>query len=68
MFERVDNVIEVVGKMDDDEKRELIRRIIDENLLPEDDEDALIIASRQNDPITPYSDFLDDLRKEGRPV
>ena len=68
MFERVENVLEVVSEMDDDEKRELIRRFIDENLLSEDDEDALIIASRRNDPAAPYSDFLEELRKEGRPV
>ncbi len=68
MNERVNNVLEIVREMDDEERRELIRQLLDSNLISEDEEDALIIDSRRNDPTKPYRDFLEELRKEGRPV
>lgn len=68
MKERVNNVLEIVREMDDDEKQELIRHFMDECLLSEEEEDALVIASRRKDSTKPYSDFLEELKKEGRPV
>jgi len=71
MTERVSNVVELVKEMGEEEKLELIRQLMDNSLLFDDYEDlqdALLIEARRNEPTTKYSDFLDELRKEGKPV
>ena len=68
MTKRVKNVIEAVREMDDSEKRELVRILLESGFLSEDEEDALVITSRQSEPTRSYRDFLEELRKDGKPV
>lgn len=71
MTERVTNALELVKKMHSGERLELIRLLMDNDLLfddYEDMQDALLIEARRKEPTSSYMDFLDELRKEGRPV
>ncbi|MDP8239064.1 MAG: hypothetical protein P9X24_08235 [Candidatus Hatepunaea meridiana] len=71
MTERVSNILELVREMGNNERMELIISLLDNDLLfddYEDMQDSLIIKARRNEPTTNYMDFLDELRKEGRPV
>ena len=71
MTERVNNVVKLVKELDEHEKLELIRQLIDDSLLFEDYEDlqdALLIEARRNEPAEDYEEFIEKLRREGRPV
>ena len=71
MTERVTNVVELVKEMEDDEKLELISQLVRRDLLSdviEDVEDLLLFISRRDEPATDFQDFLEELRREGRPV
>ncbi len=71
MTERVTNVVELVKEMEDDEKLELISQLVGRDLLSdviEDVEDLLLFISRRDEPATDFHDFLEELRREGRPV
>ena len=71
MTERITNIVELVKKMDNDEKLELISQLVERDLLTdilEDVEDLLLYISRREEPAEDFQDFLKELRREGRPV
>ncbi|MCF7810222.1 hypothetical protein K9N50_04455 [bacterium] len=71
MTEKVANVVELVKELDEKEILELIRQLMKDNILfddYEDIQDTILIEARRNEPTTKFSDFLEELRKEGRPV
>ena len=71
MSETVDTVLDLVRKMSDKERLDLIHSLMDNNLLfndYEDLQDAMLIESRRHESTVNYMDFLDELRKEGKPV
>ncbi len=71
MTERVTNAVELVKKMRDDEKLELINQLVQDNLLGEiieEVEDLLLFISRKNEPASDFKDFLKKLKLEGKQV
>ena len=71
MSERISEIIQIVKEMGEDEKLELIHRLIGHDLLNdiiEDVEDLLLFTSRRDEPAEDFEDFLKELRDEGRPV
>ena len=68
MTERVSDVLEIVNELDESERLDLIRQLLDNDSLFEDLADAMVIASQQNEPTKDYETFREELRKEGRLV
>ncbi|MCF7810227.1 hypothetical protein K9N50_04480 [bacterium] len=71
MTKNVTNVIELVKKLDGDERQELINQLVKNDLLNdivEDVEDLLLYISRRDEPAEDFMEFIEELRREGRQV
>ena len=57
MSQVVDGLVAVVAGLDPEDRTTLVDRLISSRVLSESAEDALVIASRRNEPTTSYREF-----------
>ena len=53
----IDGLMEIVANLDTGEQKTLVDRLISSGILCESAEDALVIASRKDEPTTSYRHF-----------
>lgn len=66
MTQVVQGMVTIVKGLKPRERDELIEALLESGLLSEDQQDALVIASRRGGRRRPFPAFVADLRKQGR--
>jgi hypothetical protein len=61
----IDGILAIVTGLPANEKRQLVDRLVSSGVLTEGCEDALVMASRRNEPATPYRQFRRRLQRRG---
>ena len=62
MAQVVENIISLIAELPPRDRHKLVDRVIDSGLLCESSEDALVLASRRDEPTTPYRTFRQTLK------
>lgn len=65
MGQVVNDIIQNIASLPAGRRRELVDRLIASGLLCESSEDALLIASRRDEPTKPYRQFRRSLKAKG---
>lgn len=65
MSQVVDGIVTIVAGLPAGKKREFVERLVSSGVLTESCEDALIIASRRDEPTTSYRQFRRRLQSKG---
>ena len=61
----IDGIVTIVAGLPSTKKRELVDRLISSGILSESCEDALVVASRRDEPTMPYAQFRRQLQRRG---
>jgi hypothetical protein len=64
MSTAVEDMMDRIRRMGPRDRRALIRGIVREGLLSEDEEDALVSQSRKHEPAMPADEFFDELSRK----
>ncbi len=65
MSQVIDGIITIVAGLSAKKKLEFVEHLVSSGILTESCEDALIIASRRNEPAMPYSQFRRQMKSKG---
>ncbi|HUT55252.1 MAG TPA: hypothetical protein VM658_17820 [bacterium] len=62
----VEGLAQVILSLKPAQRRRLVNKIVESNLLTEDEEDQLLIEARKSEPSIPYAEIRNELKRKGR--